>query len=98
MSRRGLLDWAQGPALTGDGARWLAALGITLPPAARRPLIRSCLDWTERRPHLAGTAGAALCSHALRSGWITRIGTGGAVALTDAGRNALREHLGIVTD
>jgi DNA-binding transcriptional ArsR family regulator len=98
MSRRGLLDWAQGPALTGDGARWLAALGITLPPAARRPLIRSCLDWTERRPHLAGAAGAALCSHALGSGWITRIGTGRAVALTDAGRNALREHLGLVTD
>lgn len=98
MSRRGLLDWAQGLALTGDGARWLAALGITLPPAARRPLIRSCLDWTERRPHLAGAVGAAVCSHAFGSGWITRIGAGRAVTLTDAGRDALREHLGLVTN
>ncbi len=97
MTRLGLLDWAQGPLLTTDGARWFAALGITLPRARWRPLARSCLDWTERRPHLAGAAGAALCRHALGSGWITRIGTGRAVALTDAGRDALREHLGLVT-
>lgn len=97
MGRQGLLDWEQGPALTGDGARWFAALGITLPSATRRPLVRCCLDWTERRPHLAGTAGAALCGHAFGCGWITRIGTGRAVALTDAGRNALQEHLGLVT-
>jgi DNA-binding transcriptional ArsR family regulator len=98
MTGRGLLDWEQGPALTGDGSRWFAALGITLPSAARRPVARSCLDWTERRPHLAGTTGAALCSHALGSGWITRIGTGRAVALTDAGRNAFREHLGLAAE
>lgn len=97
MIRRGLLDWEQGPALTGDGTCWFVALGITLPPARRRPLVRSCLDWTERRPHLAGAAGAALCSHAFGSRWITRIGTGRAVALTDAGRNALHKHLGLVT-
>lgn len=96
MTRRGLLDWGQGPALTSDGARWFAALGIALPSATRRPLVRSCLDWTERRPHLAGAAGAALCGHALNSGWITRIGSGRAVALTGTGRNAIREHLGLV--
>jgi hypothetical protein len=92
-ARASMLDWEQGPMLTGDGARWFAALGITLPSATRRPLVRSCLDWTERRPHLAGAAGAALCSHAIDSGWITRIGTGRAVALTDTGRNAIQEHL-----
>jgi DNA-binding transcriptional ArsR family regulator len=97
MTRQGLLDWEQGLALTTDGARWFAALGVTLPPATRRPRVRSCLDWTERRAHLAGAAGAALCSHAFDSRWITRIGTGRAVALTGAGRNALQEHLGLVT-
>lgn len=96
MTRQGLLSWEQDLALTSGGARWLAALGITLPRARQRPLVRSCLDWTERRPHLAGAVGAALCSHALGSGWITRIGTGRAVALTDTGRNALQEHLGTV--
>lgn len=96
MTRRGMLDWEQGLALTGDGTCWLAALGITLPSATRRPIVRSCLDWTERRPHLSGAAGAALCSHAFGSRWITRIGSGRAVALTDAGRDALQEHLGLV--
>ena len=69
---------------------------MSLAAGTRRPLARSCLDWTERRPHLAGAAGAALCSRALGSRWITRIGTGRAVALTDAGREALHKHLGLV--
>jgi len=98
MTQRGLLDLDRGLALTGDGAQWFAELGITLPPASRRPLVRSCLDWTERRPHLAGAAGAALYGYALENRWINRIGTGRAVALTDAGRDALREHLGIALD
>lgn len=97
MSGQGLLDWEQGPALTSAGASWFAAAGIRLPAATGRPLVRSCLDWTERRPHLAGVAGAALCGHAFGSGWIARIGGARAVTLTDAGRNALKEHLGLVT-
>jgi DNA-binding transcriptional ArsR family regulator len=95
MTERGLLDWERGLALTGDGAAWLGGLGITLPPATRRPPVRACLDWTERRPHLAGAAGAAVCGHAFDSGWITRIGTGRAVALTDTGRRALQDCLGL---
>jgi DNA-binding transcriptional ArsR family regulator len=95
MTARGLLDWTHGLALTADGTAWLAGLGITLPPAARRPPVRSCLDWTERRPHLAGAAGAALCRHAFEAGWIVRIGTGRAVALTDAGERALGEQVGL---
>lgn len=95
MTERGLLDWEQGLALTASGAAWLARLDITLPPARRRLPVRSCLDWTERRPHLAGSAGAALCAHAFGAGWITRIGSGRAVMLTDAGRGALQRDLGI---
>ena len=98
MIQRDLLDLDRGLALTDEGARWFAGLGITLPPATRRPLVRSCLDWTERRPHLAGAAGAALCGHAMNRRWITRIGTGRAVALTEAGRDALYSHLGLAVD
>jgi DNA-binding transcriptional ArsR family regulator len=94
MTSRGLLDWGHGLALTGDGESWFADLGIKIRPATRRPLVRPCLDWTERRPHLAGAAGAALCGHAFENGWITRIGTGRAVALTGAGRTAFERHLG----
>ncbi|MFJ9765572.1 winged helix-turn-helix domain-containing protein [Streptomyces erythrochromogenes] len=95
MTDRGLLDWEQGLTLTGNGTVWLADLGIALPPATRRPPVRSCLDWTERRPHLAGAVGASLCRHAFDSGWITRIGTGRAVALTEIGRRTLQDHLGL---
>ncbi|QMU72903.1 helix-turn-helix transcriptional regulator [Streptacidiphilus sp. P02-A3a] len=98
MTARGLLDWEQGLILTGDGRDWLRELGIVLPPTGRRPPVRSCLDWTERRPHLAGAVGAALCAHALDSGWITRVGTGRAVALTAPGRRALHTRLGLPLD
>ncbi|WP_425608702.1 ArsR/SmtB family transcription factor [Streptomyces albipurpureus] len=98
MTDRGLLDWERGLTITGDGTAWLAELGITLTPTNRRPPVRSCLDWTERRPHLAGTVGAALCLHAFDAGWITRIGTTRAVAITDTGQRALREHLGLTED
>ncbi|MFF9349753.1 ArsR/SmtB family transcription factor [Streptomyces sp. NPDC014734] len=95
MSARGLLERDTGFALTPDGVGWFTDLGIVLEPRSRRPLVRGCLDWTERRPHLAGLAGAALCRHALDARWCVRIGTGRAVRATAAGERALREHLGI---
>ncbi|MEU7020899.1 winged helix-turn-helix domain-containing protein [Streptomyces sp. NPDC046203] len=61
----------------------------------RRPVARGCLDWTERRPHLAGLAGAALCRHALDAGWCVRIGSGRAVKVTADGERALESLLGI---
>ncbi len=95
MTDRGLLAWDSGLALTDRGAAWLADLGITVPAGTRRPAVRSCLDWTERRPHLAGAVGAALCGHAFEVGWIVRIGSTRAVALTALGRGALRDHLSL---
>ncbi|MET9663323.1 helix-turn-helix transcriptional regulator [Streptomyces sp. NPDC006510] len=95
MVKRGLLEWGPEPGLTGGGAAWLAEVGITVPSGSRRPLVRACLDWTERRPHLAGAVGAALCSHALTVGWVTRIGTTRALAVTVTGRRAWHDHLGL---
>jgi len=95
MVERGLLEWGPEPGLTGKGARWLAETGITVPAHSRRPPVRACLDWTERRPHLAGAVGAALCAHALTTGWMTRIGTTRALLVTPAGRRAWHDHLGL---
>ncbi|MFJ4575265.1 ArsR/SmtB family transcription factor [Streptomyces sp. NPDC088846] len=95
MTVRGLLSQDTGFALTDDGLGWFDGLGIGLESRSRRPLVRSCLDWTERRPHLAGAAGAALCRHALDAGWCVRIGSGRAVKATPEGERALHEHLGI---
>ncbi|ACU74817.1 putative transcriptional regulator, ArsR family [Catenulispora acidiphila DSM 44928] len=95
MTERELVDWEHGLSLTPDGARWLAELGIEVPTAAKRPALRPCLDWTERRPHLAGAVGAALCGHALDKGWIKRVGTTRAVLVTPAGREILAARLGL---
>ncbi|MFI6036491.1 ArsR/SmtB family transcription factor [Streptomyces sp. NPDC051315] len=95
LTRRGLLVQDTGFALTEAGVRWFADAGIGLDRGGRRPLARACLDWTERRPHLAGVAGAALCRHALGAGWCVRIGSERAVRVTALGERALAELLGI---
>ncbi len=70
-------------------------MGIDLDRTGRRPLTRACLDWTERRPHLAGTAGAALCRHALDARWCVRIGSERAVRVTPEGEHRFAQFLGI---
>ena len=94
MTNRALLNWEHGLTLTPGGLAWLDGLGLTL-PASRRPPVRSCLDWTERRVHLGGAVGALVCRHAFAAGWITSIGTSRAVLVTSAGRHALRDELGL---
>ncbi|RZU76434.1 DNA-binding transcriptional ArsR family regulator [Micromonospora kangleipakensis] len=91
---RNVLDRSGGLALTPAGLDWLAELGVPVEPlrAARRPLVRDCLDWTERRPHLAGALGAALCRRFLDLGWTVR-GTGRAIRLTPIGAPALAATL-----
>ncbi|MFE9838959.1 ArsR/SmtB family transcription factor [Streptomyces sp. NPDC005551] len=95
LTERGLLRQDTGFALTDDGLDWFAEAGIGLVRTGRRPLARACLDWTERRPHLAGVAGAALCRHALEAGWCVRIGSERAVKVTNVGERVLAELLGI---
>ncbi|QQM44395.1 ArsR/SmtB family transcription factor [Streptomyces liliifuscus] len=95
LTRLGLLRQDTGFALTDEGVRWFDGLGVPLVHTGRRPLARACLDWTERRPHLAGVAGAALCRHALDTGWCVRIGSERAVKVTTEGERALAELLGI---
>lgn len=95
LTDRGLLSQETGFALTESGLRWFDEHGIALRNPTRRPLARSCLDWTERRPHLAGAAGAALCRHALLTGWCVRIGSARAVKVTEDGERAFSELLGI---
>jgi DNA-binding transcriptional ArsR family regulator len=97
MIARGLVASGSGSGLTvtPTGRAWLAdALGYERPPGARRPLVRGCLDWTERRPHLAGALGACLCATALERQWVRRAGSGRAVKVTTEGAEAFRELLG----
>ncbi len=63
--------------------------------ARGRPACRPCLDWGERRMHLAGRLGALLCTHCLQAGWLLRKPGTRALALTPAGATALRDWLGV---
>jgi DNA-binding transcriptional ArsR family regulator len=98
MTAAGLLRQDTGFAVTDDGIAWLegkVGLDLSAARAARRPFARPCLDFTERRPHLAGSVGAVLCRHFLDAGWVARIGTQRAVRVTDTGQRALLDLLGI---
>lgn len=98
MRSRGYLrDSDAGWLLTAAGESWFGALGIDVPNLrrARRPLLRQCLDWSERRYHLAGALGDALAARCFELGWLARVRQSRAVRLTDRGRAALRERLGI---
>jgi DNA-binding transcriptional ArsR family regulator len=57
--------------------------------ARRRPLARPCLDWTERRPHLAGALGAAILRSLLQHDWVRRRPDGRALEVTRAGHATL---------
>jgi DNA-binding transcriptional ArsR family regulator len=93
---RDLVTVRRGVALTEAGQRWLADLDVDVDDLARqrRPLLRSCIDWTERRPHLAGAVGAAVCTRFTDEGWVER-GLGRTVRVTDSGSRALRRLLGL---
>jgi DNA-binding transcriptional ArsR family regulator len=88
--------------LTEPGIEFLHRLGIDADALAglpgrrtRRVMCRPCLDWSERRPHLAGTLGAALCTHCFDKGWLHRMNGTRAVAVTPNGRRAFRDAFGI---
>lgn len=83
--------------VTRRGNAFFAELGIDVAALARqrRGFARPCLDWSERRPHLAGALGAALARQCFALGWIERSRESRAVAITAPGRAALRERFGI---
>jgi DNA-binding transcriptional ArsR family regulator len=101
MIERGHVELASDAgAITDSGAALLSGLGIDLQALAagrrsQRLFCRPCIDWSERRPHLAGAVGAAICSHCFARGWIRRTEGTRAVSVTPKGRQALRESFGV---
>ncbi|MDP9018222.1 MAG: winged helix-turn-helix domain-containing protein [Candidatus Eremiobacteraeota bacterium] len=96
---RGMLVPARDSAyrLTAAGTAFCAALSISVSSlqAERRHFARQCMDWSERRPHLAGALGAALRTVLLENGWVEcKVGSR-AMRLTPAGMRWLRATLAI---
>jgi DNA-binding transcriptional ArsR family regulator len=84
-------------ALTPTGEGWFTAFGVDLAAARkhRRAFARRCLDWSERRSHLAGALGAALLDQLLSRGWVERQDGERTLLLTPAGEDRLATELGI---
>jgi len=77
-------------------AKPLQAIGIHPPQlTGRRPLTRACLDWTERRPHVAGQVGAAILTVLMDLRWVKRGPSGRAVQLTPSGARGLHTSIGL---
>jgi DNA-binding transcriptional ArsR family regulator len=95
--KRILRDSDAGWLVTPAGERWFEELGIDVEKLRRerRPLTRTCLDWSERRHHLAGALGDATANRYFELGWVARVRQSRAVRLTDRGRAALKDRLGI---
>jgi hypothetical protein len=51
-------------------------------------VVRGCLDWTERRPHIAGRLGAHLLGTLIAEGWVARMPEDRSLRVTDVGREA----------
>ena len=88
VAQRYLELGSDGLALTAGGAAFFAQIGIDLGQFAgqRGPLCRECLDWSERRSHLAGRLGRALLTNILARGWATRDQNSRAVIFSPKGR------------
>jgi DNA-binding transcriptional ArsR family regulator len=90
-----------GGIVTDTGVEFLARIGIDVNAMtgrygrkSGRVLCRPCLDWSERRPHLAGMVGATICAHSFDQGWIRRIDGTRAVMITPKGQRVFREEFG----
>lgn len=92
-----LTETASAYEVTGKGWEWLRKFEIFENDLVqkRRPLTRQCLDWSERRPHLAGLLGARLLDAMLEKKWFERIRFSRELILLPKGKREISEMLGI---
>jgi len=83
--------------MTGEGTKKLASIGIDVDEARalRRRFAYGCLDWSERRPHIAGALGAVLLKHSLEKKWVVRDLNSRALSITKFGEREIHQRLGL---
>ena len=85
--------------VTDHAVKWLSAQHIdsTGLLKGRRPGARQCLDWSERKPHVAGAFGAMLADWLLRERWLARVPSSRAVRVTERGQVGFLREFGLDT-
>ena len=91
LAGRFIEDDGRGYRLTPTGTRSLRALGIDVVVRRAQAPARRCLDWTERRPHVAGPVGTALAKVAFDRSWVRRLRGTRALVVTPLGRAQLKK-------
>jgi hypothetical protein len=101
----GIADWLvdeghlvltqDGGELTDSGRSFFERLGVDLSDKGKRPFCRACLDWSERRYHLAGMLGTRILMHCLESGWIRRKSGNRILDITPLGKRKFLEIFGL---
>ena len=83
--------------VTGKGWQWFSQFGISQNDftRGRRPLARQCLDWSERRPHLAGQLGAVFLDRMVQKRWFKKVAFSRELVITSKGNQELYELLGV---
>ncbi len=96
VARGMLVDGTTGLDVSDAGAAWLEDLGVSVSEARAQPRIfaRRCLDWSERRHHVAGALGSGLLARLLDLAWIEHVDGSRAVRVTAAGREGFKRSLG----
>lgn len=86
-----------GGEVTDAGRRFFCDFGmdLTVKARSRRIFCRPCLDWSERRYHIAGLVGAAMCARCVELGWVARERDSRAVRITPAGERQFRATFGL---
>jgi DNA-binding transcriptional ArsR family regulator len=101
VARGALLLQGREYVVTSTGTALFMSLGINVAAVAaaaaqtRRPLTRACLDWSERRYHIAGALGAALATQLVEQRWLERMPASRALRISNDGRRALWRHFGL---
>ena len=98
MVARGQLEFGpDGGLVTKEGLRFLASLGVDLTAgpldgSQQSAFCRPCLDWSERRLHVAGALGRLLLRKFVQDGWMRQMAEGRAVSVTPVGWAELNRH------
>lgn len=83
--------------VTAKGTEWLRSIGIkSWQSGEAKEMARECLDWSERRHHVAGELGSRLLSRFLELKWVARMEGKRSLRITHSGQVELGEHFGIV--
>jgi DNA-binding transcriptional ArsR family regulator len=97
VTRERVMLTEDGGMVTAAGEDFLRGFGVDIDRLSRgrRAFCRPCLDWSERRVHLAGALGSALAARCFEVGWIARIRDTRALRITPLGKQGFAETFGI---